>query len=159
MSSHWTGFFTAQVSASAALTGLVFVALSINLREIIGDSALVGRAAEALLLLILPVGLGLALLAPYGRWTDGAIAVVIVIGIALGVNRLLFRGARAPDRPRKEFVLRVVAVELALIPVLIGATLVLSGSDVGFGFVGFGGMVSIGVGILDAWVLLVEILR
>src|SRR5262249_51640091 len=47
----WDSFFVAQVSASAALTGLVFVALSINLQRIMNFPQLVDRAAEALIVL------------------------------------------------------------------------------------------------------------
>jgi len=162
MSGDWAVFFTAEVGASAALSGLVFVALSINLREIMGDPALVGRAAQALLLLILPVGAGLAVLAPYDSQTDGAIALAIGTGIALAVNRLLLRAPRRPGRPRRELAFQVSTVELALVPVLSGAILLASGSDLGglgHGFLGFGDLASIGVGILGGWVLLVEILR
>ena len=162
MSGDWAVFFTAEVGASAALSGLVFVALSINLREIIGDPALVGRAAQALLLLILPVGAGLAVLAPYDSQTDGAIALAIGTGIALAVNRLLLRAPRRPDRPRRERAFQPITIELALAPVLSGAILLASGSDLGdlgHGFLGFGDLASIGVGILGGWVLLVEILR
>ena len=159
MSGDWAAFFTAEVGASAALAGLVFVALSINLREIIGNPALVGRAAQALLLLILPVGAGLAVLAPYDSRTDGAIALAIGIGIALAVNRLLLRATRRPDRPRRELAFQVSTVELVMVPVLVGAILLVSGSDLGHGLLGFGNLASIGVGILGGWVLLVEILR
>lgn len=48
---------------------------------------------------------------------------------------------------------------LALVLVVVGAILLVSGSDIGHGFLGFGSLASIGVGILGAWVLLVEILR
>jgi hypothetical protein len=100
VSGDWTAFFTAEVGASAALAGLVFIALSINLREIIGNPALVGRAAQALLLLlVLPVGAGLAVLAPYGSQADGIIALVIGAGVALAVNRLLLRATRRSGRP------------------------------------------------------------
>ena len=159
MSGDWAAFFTAEVGASAALAGLVFVALSINLREIIGNPALVGRAAQALLLLVLPVGTGLAVLAPYDSRTDGAIALAIGTGVALAVNRLLLRATRRPGRPRRERAFQVSTVELVLVPVLSGAILLVSGSDLGHGFLGFGNLASIGVGILGGWVLLVEILR
>jgi hypothetical protein len=159
MSGDWAAFFTAEVGASAALAGLVFVALSINLREIIGNSALIGRAAQTLLLLILPVGAGMAILAPYSRRADGAIALTIGIGVALAVNRQLLRTARHSDRPRWELAFQVSTVELALVPVLVGAIVLVSGSDLGYGLLGFGNLASIGVGILGAWVLLVEILR
>ena len=54
MAGSWESFFIAQVGAAAALAGLVFVALSINLRQVVSSPILVGRAAEALLLLVTP---------------------------------------------------------------------------------------------------------
>ena len=54
------GFFGAQAAAFAALTGLVFVALSINLKTILDTPGTSGRAGEALVLLVAPVLLGLA---------------------------------------------------------------------------------------------------
>lgn len=36
----WTAFFTAMIAAAAALTGLLFVAVSINLALILKDSKL-----------------------------------------------------------------------------------------------------------------------
>src|SRR5260370_26332379 len=47
----WESFALAQVGASAALLGLVFVGISINLRDIVGSGSLVHRAAEAVILL------------------------------------------------------------------------------------------------------------
>ena len=56
----WHTFFSTQAEVSAALTGLVFVALSINLKQILSQPGLADRAGEALLLLLLPVLTGLA---------------------------------------------------------------------------------------------------
>jgi hypothetical protein len=47
----WSEFATAQVGASAALLGLVFVGLTINLRDVVSSDVLVNRAAEAVVLL------------------------------------------------------------------------------------------------------------
>ncbi len=47
----WESFALGQVGASAALLGLVFVGISINLRDIVGSGSLVHRAAEAVILL------------------------------------------------------------------------------------------------------------
>jgi hypothetical protein len=48
---RWGLAFTATASAAAALTGLLFVALSINLKLIIQSPGLIARAIEALVLL------------------------------------------------------------------------------------------------------------
>jgi hypothetical protein len=52
----WASFFTALISAAAALTGLLFVAVSINLDRILkGGRFLPARAAETLAVLLLVV--------------------------------------------------------------------------------------------------------
>src|SRR5256885_13020717 len=48
---RWSDFALAQLGASAALLGLVFVGLSINLKDVIGSRQLVNRALEAVIAL------------------------------------------------------------------------------------------------------------
>ena len=48
----WSNFLVAELGAAAPLTGLLFVAVSINLARILQFSHLPSRAAEALLALI-----------------------------------------------------------------------------------------------------------
>ena len=48
---HWTDFFIAEVGATAALAGLIIVAISINVQQILSIGHLPGRAREALTLL------------------------------------------------------------------------------------------------------------
>jgi hypothetical protein len=47
----WADYFVAQVSASGALTGLIFVVLSFNFDQIVGDVVWLGRAGAGLVLL------------------------------------------------------------------------------------------------------------
>jgi hypothetical protein len=47
----WTDFLVAAAGATAALVGLVFVGLSINLKRILALPGVSGRAAETVLLL------------------------------------------------------------------------------------------------------------
>jgi hypothetical protein len=47
---EWSDFALAQLGASAALLGLVFVGVSINLRDVVASGLLVNRAAEAVIL-------------------------------------------------------------------------------------------------------------
>ena len=161
MTDSWEPFFAAVVAASAALAGLVFVALSINLSRIIEHSSLVDRAGEAVVLLVSPVITGLAVLAPYRSVrTTGWLVLPAALGCWLFVTRLVLRGrARGPGQPRWQPAARTGLAEVALLPAVIGALLLLAGSTSGYGAVALGAVLCIGVGIIDAWVLLVEILR
>ena len=49
---EWQSLFVAEAGASAALAGLLFVAISINLARILQGVGLSGRAGEAVLLLV-----------------------------------------------------------------------------------------------------------
>jgi modulator of FtsH protease len=157
----WTPFFAAQVGASAALTGLVFVALSINLASIIAAPQLVHRAAEALIVLVAPVLVGLAVLVPWSSRRSLGIGVLVVGVVAAAfVNTLLLRGrVHARGRPVREFRIRVTAAELAVLPAVVGGVMLIAGSVHGLRAVALGTAFSIAAGMVDAWVLLVEILR
>ena len=45
---EWESLFVAEAGASAALAGLLFVAISINLERILQGAGLSGRAGEAM---------------------------------------------------------------------------------------------------------------
>jgi hypothetical protein len=51
----WQIFFAAEVGAGASLTGLLFVAVSINIERILSFPKLPARAGETLTLLLLVV--------------------------------------------------------------------------------------------------------
>ena len=48
----WESLFVAEAGASAALAGLLFVAISINRERILQGAGLPGRAGEAMVLLV-----------------------------------------------------------------------------------------------------------
>jgi len=80
---HWSDFLVAQVGAAAALTGLVIVAISINLKEIVGNRMLSSRAAETVGLLggVL-ISATLVLVPGQPRWLLGAELAGVGFGVA-----------------------------------------------------------------------------
>lgn len=60
----WKSLFVAGTGASAALAGLLFVAISINLERILQSAGLSGRAGEAMVLLITVLSVSTLVLVP-----------------------------------------------------------------------------------------------
>lgn len=76
----WLNFYSATASASAAMTGLVFVGLSINLARVLAIPGMVARCGEAIMLLGLALLVSLKCLVPGQTlaslgWAIGPIAL------------------------------------------------------------------------------------
>lgn len=155
----WHDFFVAQAGATAALAGLVFVAVSINLERILAFPRLPHRAAVTValfggILLQSP----LALMGDLSLVAFGVLVLVVAGGIEAFVLISWLRLGRDPDRPRKELQL-VGLYQLALLPQLVGGVLLVTGAPAGLYWVAGGYAISTLVALSNAWVLLVEILR
>lgn len=90
--SDWQGFAEMTGGASGALTGLLFVAVSLNASRIAGHQGLRASAAQTLVLFIAPLVMAAALLAPdQPDWVLGAELMVIGLvssWILLGMRRV-----------------------------------------------------------------------
>ena len=162
----WESFALAHVGASAALLGLVFVGVSINLRDIIGSGVLVHRAGEAVILLGWVLATATVVLIPdQHRGVVGA--ELIVLGVALFVIvQFLQRDATAqqvdagrPAPPRGSVGLRrVLGLGSAVVITIAGVSLA---AELGGGLYWWPLAVLAGyLGALsNAWILLIEILR
>ena len=88
----WQGFAEMTGGASGALTGLLFVAVSVNASRIAGHQGLRASAAQTLVLFMAPLVMAAALLAPdQADWALGAelIAVGLITSwILLGIRRV-----------------------------------------------------------------------
>jgi hypothetical protein len=147
-SEPWSELYVAMAGAAAALLGLLFVAVSINLEQVLRIAWLPLRAGETLgvLVVLLTTAVGLEL--------AGTGLVLVGCDGALRVRR-----GRPPGAPARSIVVPAVIVACTGVPlVTAGATLV-AGAGGGLywtvpalvaGFVG---------AVFNAWVLLVEILR
>ena len=161
MVESWDSFFVAEVGAAAALLGLLFVAISINLKQVIEAGGLTDRALGALLLLLAILLIGLLLSMPdQPPWVLGAetVAVTIVTGI---IGTLLgLRGLRRADSQyRSNFFWNVVSLGVVLLPILVGGLLMFPGGEAGFYWVGGGMCLVLVKAVSEGWIFLVEINR
>lgn len=158
----WDNFFLGQVGASAALGGLLFVAISLNLGQIGSTQDLADRALLALsLLLAILVVSSLMLIPDQPRLLIGI--EVLAVSIA-PIVLALSRRSRSSDRNEpgvaaKRLSNKILLVS-ALAPYLVGGTLIVAGDlRTGLYFVAAAIVVSLIKAVLDAWVLLIEINR
>jgi len=157
----WEGFFAAQVGASAALAGLVFVGISINLSKIMSFPGLPGRAAEALVMLSLVLfTASLALVPGQSRLLLGLEVFIIGLTVwAISSNILHKSGDLLKSEHRNSFVARMVLCEIAVLPYLIAGIALLAGYQGGLYWLVPGMLACYLVALIGAWVLLIEINR
>jgi len=156
--SEWSDLFVATAGASAALAGLLFVAISINLERIVGEEGLPERALEAVLLLVAVLVVAIACLIP-GQ-SEGVLGVELFLitgALAFAVLRPI-RGL-PDDAPRGWLVSRWALRLAGTVPLLIGAISVMIGDGGGLYWVVAGVVFATVAAVANAWVLLVEILR
>lgn len=158
---EWESFFVAEAGASAALAGLVFVGVSINLTKVLSSPGLPGRAGEALVVLLTVLIASSLLLVPAQPATLVGLELLVVGLVDWAAVVAIQRSARqtwAPQHPHL-FVVRVVLGQLATLPfVLAGGAVLLQGAD-GLYVLVPGVIGSFVVAFVDAWVLLIEIDR
>jgi len=156
----WENFFVAEVGAAAALTGLIFVAVSINLGKILEHPQLPGRAGETLLILFGALAASsLGLVPGQSRTMLGSelLGVGAVVWALPAFNHLRVR--RAAGEPPHWLRTRVLTHQIATLPfVLAGATL-LAGRGGGLYWLAPGVVLAFTAGVVNAWVLLIEIQR
>lgn len=156
----WDNFFLGQLGASAALGGLLFVAVSLNLTQILSVARLPDRALVALCLLLAVLVQSSLMLIP--DQPDVVIGIeALVIGLALiGLGtKLRSTGEDEPPGFHKSGINRLLFA-VAVLPYTVGGVVILAGDlRAGVYLVAASIILSFGKAVLDAWVLLVEINR
>ncbi len=157
----WANFLVAEVGASAALTGLVVVAISINLSRILSFPQLPGRAAEALVLLGGVLVLASAGLVPHQPMELFGIET-LVIGLIMFLAPLTiqvrsFKADMVLSKMRK--LIRFLLTAGPSLPIVGAGLLLMAGCGSGFYLIAAGVILSLITGVLTTWVLLIEILR
>jgi hypothetical protein len=158
----WGDLFLAGAGASAALGGLLFVAVSINLDRIVALRSLPGAALGAIVLLVAVLMVSMLALVPgQPRWVLAT--EVLVVGIAAWsiMTAIWIRALRAPipNQPRFVPVISVAVTQAATLPIVVAGVSLLLGAGGGLYWVVPGVTFCLLVAIANAWVLLVEVVR
>jgi hypothetical protein len=158
---EWHDFFIATAGASAALTGLIFVGVSINLSRILEVPKLPSRAFISLMLLLTILIVSLLLLVP-SKSTESAALEILIIGLASWITLLKIDFGvlqKTQKQYRKLYLLNMTLNQVAVLPYVISGFYLLNGLDSGLYWLVLSVICSFLKATLDAWVLLIEINR
>ena len=159
--SEWSDLFVASAGASAALAGLVFVAVSINIERILKFEELPARAQMTVLLLLSVLLVSIIGLIPGQSSTALGVELLgegLVFGAAIAV--LSKQGiSRNVVVPGSVLLFRQLLTAAGTLPFVIGAVSILAEAGGGLYWTVSGMVFAIMAGVANAWALLVEILR
>ena len=161
----WSALFLAVAVATAALSGLIFVGLCVSVRAVLaagqreGQDFLAGRALEALAALLIVLVVSLIGLVP--AIPRGALAAFILVA-GLGSATLPVR-ALAASRNRTgldaPLLLRLITAAGLTVTLLLAGVTFATGHGGGLYWLPAAFVLAIVIAAVNAWVLLVEVLR
>jgi hypothetical protein len=159
----WSTFFATEAGAAAALAGLIFVSVSINVKKIIEyqSEGVAGRAAEAVALLI-----GILLISTFGLAPNQSAKVfgveVLSVGFLLWLMATVLTIHRIEVKRRRPLwwlASRAFLAQCATIPFCVAGVLLILAHPDGMYWLIPGCVFSFMASTISAWVLLIEILR
>ena len=159
--SGWENFFLGELGASAALAGLIFVGLSINLQKIMESSHLPNRVLEALVVLVAVLFLASLLLIPNQSFLAIGIEVLLlgscewIIIMFLQIDSL----HKMPAEFRLAFARVILVCQMATLSLIIAGVVFLTGGIEGFYWIVAATLLSFLATFFDTWVLVIEINR
>jgi len=157
---RWHDFATSFAGAAGALLGLAFVAISFNLDPILRDKALPGRAIETLAFFAYPLAASLLIQVP------GLSSVALGVGEAILVAGLIGlavidvpRWRKERDDPLSWRLSHMGPTVVIIVLAIVGAVATMTTSFGGLYWLAAAMAVATASGIINSWVLLVEIKR
>jgi hypothetical protein len=158
----WANFFLGELSASAALAGLLFVSLSVNQSRILELGRIAERGLEALIMLLLVLVISSLALVPAQtpRLFGGEILLVALMQLTAltYLQRVQWSTLEREYRSvtLRMFILSHVATWFIIVA---AATLLWRGDWIGLYVLPAGMLLSFITSGMNAWVLLIEINR
>jgi modulator of FtsH protease len=153
----WSDFFVATAGATAALAGLLFVAVSINLERILSLPGVADRALGTLVLLLGALLVAILALAPGQSDLAAGLEIAGTGAMAVAVTGRLCM--RIQSDQRSHMIGVAVFSFWGTVPFLVGGLSLAEGSGGGLYWVLIGTVGAIAGAVSNAWVVLVEILR
>jgi hypothetical protein len=158
----WVNFFVTAAGASAALVGLVIVAISVNVQHIIKVQHLPSRAGATVGALVLILVSSMAALIPQ---SSAALGIeILVFGLLTwllqiwSARQIITAQSKMP-RPMREWAVGATIGQIEVIPFLLGAILLMMGQGAGIYWIAWGVVAVFVFSVINAWIFLVEILR
>jgi hypothetical protein len=157
---EWKDFNVAIVGATAALAGLVIVAASVNIADIVKSRTLTARLGSGIVMLVLALVVSaLGLVPGIGEVWFGGVVVAIAL-IALTFQVATARLLAADRNPRDQA--RWAKALLGFLPgvaYLVAGALSLTGFPAALYVAAAGAVLAIVAALVVSWVALVEVLR
>ena len=157
MVQDWSNFAVITGSAASALTGLLFVAVSLNRDRVVKHPALRGQAGQTLVLFVLPLLLSVLLVLPGSSAAALGTGLVVLAAVAGMTLRLIDRGkGAAGDDPEGRLARLLDKASPNLIVViltLVAGCVQLAGDD-GLYWVAASSVLSLVSGVVNAWLFL-----
>ena len=154
----WHDFLVAVAGASAALVGLLFVGLSINLERLLATPHLLHRAGASLAALGSMLIISCLLLAPGSTLAQYGMSIMIVAIVTWGlVTYWCYRAiGEAPPDFRRTQVFALVVLQLATVPGVVAGFMVWRREEAGLDWLVPAFLAAFIIAMSNSWVLTVE---
>ena len=157
----WQNILSVQAECAATLTGLVFVAVSINLAKIIAFPGLPSRAVESIVQFLQVFFICTVALVP-GQSSLAVGAEILCIALLSWIMQVIAQVRYARMRtghPKLWLIIRLTQTHLASIPLFVSIACMFAGEHAAMYWLVLGFIFSFVAGVGNAWVLLVEVVR